>query len=146
MSVKKEQSKDIKATSIGRVSLTSSLERVFTLVGNSVEKSEPVLLVGGTGCGKTTACQLLAEKLGRPLYILNCHQHTETSDILGGLRPVRGREKSLVMLRKHAKFVFDWISCGEAAVWINEVADNDADGHVSNVLEWLKTIDIPKIA
>ena len=54
-----ERSKEIEASSVGKVSLTRSLERVFTLVGNSVGKLEPVLLVGGTGCGKTTACQLL---------------------------------------------------------------------------------------
>ena len=86
----------------GRVSLTNALARVFTLVSASVDVMEPVLLVGGTGCGKTTACQLLAERLGRTLYILNCHQHTETSDILGGLRPVRGRERSLGLFREGA--------------------------------------------
>lgn len=48
---------------------------------------EPVLLVGETGGGKTTVCQLLSDKLGLKLHILNCHQYTETSDFLG-VRPI----------------------------------------------------------
>jgi midasin len=51
-----------------------------------------VLLVGETGTGKTTVCQLLALLRAQHLHILNCNQHTETSDFLGGFRPARGRE------------------------------------------------------
>lgn len=50
---------------------------------------EPALLVGETGCGKTSVCQLLALLRGQKLRILNCHQHTETGDFLGGFRPTR---------------------------------------------------------
>lgn len=35
--------------------------------------------------------QLLREILQRDLHIVNCHATTETSDLIGGLRPVRGR-------------------------------------------------------
>ncbi|GFY97181.1 midasin-like protein [Actinidia rufa] len=54
---------------------------------------EPVLLVGETGGGKTTVCQLLSVVLGSKLHILNCHQYTETSDFLGGFYPVRERSR-----------------------------------------------------
>ncbi len=47
------------------------------------------MLVGETGTGKTTVCQLLALMRGQRLHILNCNQHTETSDFLGGFRPTR---------------------------------------------------------
>jgi midasin (ATPase involved in ribosome maturation) len=50
---------------------------------------EPVLLVGETGTGKTTVCQMAALMRGQRLHILNCNQHTETSDFLGGFRPTR---------------------------------------------------------
>lgn len=50
---------------------------------------EPVLLVGETGTGKTTVCQMAAALRGQTLHILNCNQHTETSDFLGGFRPAR---------------------------------------------------------
>lgn len=33
-----------------------------------------MLLVGETGCGKTTVCQLYAALLNRKLHMLNCHQ------------------------------------------------------------------------
>jgi midasin len=70
---------------------TSAFQRLFVLVASAIKHHEPVLLVGDTGTGKTSVCQYLAEVLGRRLYILNCHQNTETADLLGGLRPVRNR-------------------------------------------------------
>jgi midasin (ATPase involved in ribosome maturation) len=51
-----------------------------------VDHCEPVLLVGETGVGKTTVCQLLALMRGQRLHVLNCNQHTETADFLGGFR------------------------------------------------------------
>ena len=54
-----------------------------------LEAAEPVLLVGETGTGKTTACQLAAAVRGQALHMLNCNQHTEAADFLGGFRPAR---------------------------------------------------------
>lgn len=88
------------ARSVGKVTWTKSLRRLFALVGRCLQHQEPVLLVGETGCGKTTVCQLYSVLLNRKLHILNCHQHTETADVLGGLRPVRG--KSTASARFHA--------------------------------------------
>ncbi|EEC43465.1 predicted protein, partial [Phaeodactylum tricornutum CCAP 1055/1] len=68
---------------------TRSLLRLVTLVLRCVRQREPVLLVGDTGCGKTTAVQLLSCVLESELHTINCHATTETSDLLGGLRPVR---------------------------------------------------------
>ncbi|RLN87173.1 hypothetical protein BBJ28_00016114, partial [Nothophytophthora sp. Chile5] len=81
------------AAGLEKISVTKSLRRLFALVGRCLQHEEPVLLVGETGCGKTTVCQLYSLLFGQPLHILNCHQHTETSDFLGCLRPVRGKEK-----------------------------------------------------
>lgn len=54
---------------------------------------EPILLVGETGCGKTSVCQLLTHQgvLSKAcdLVVINCHSHTDASDFIGGLRPVR---------------------------------------------------------
>ena len=65
--------------------------RLFALVWACLEHDEPVLLVGETGTGKTTVCQLCAEAASQRLQMINCHQHTETADFIGGLRPARGR-------------------------------------------------------
>ncbi|KAH8739554.1 hypothetical protein FG386_001111, partial [Cryptosporidium ryanae] len=71
--------------------LTDSFRRMITLVNDCIVYDEPVLLVGSTGCGKTSIFQLLSTLYGKQLYIINCHQQIETSDMLGSLRPVRSR-------------------------------------------------------
>ena len=79
---------------------TRAMRRLFTLVANAVRNNEPVLLVGETGCGKTSVCQLLAAALGRQLYTVNAHQNTETGDLIGAQRPVRNRAAIEEHLRK----------------------------------------------
>uniref|UniRef100_A0A8C2Y6E0 Midasin n=1 Tax=Coturnix japonica TaxID=93934 RepID=A0A8C2Y6E0_COTJA len=70
---------------------TQGMRRLAVLVGRALEFGEPVLLVGETGCGKTTICQIFAALTNQKLYSVNCHLHMETSDFLGGLRPIRQR-------------------------------------------------------
>ncbi|KAJ2788445.1 AAA ATPase midasin, partial [Coemansia helicoidea] len=60
------------------------LERIAA----SVQRAEPVLLVGETGTGKTTAVQRLATLAGRELAVFNLSQQSDASDLLGGFRPV----------------------------------------------------------
>ena len=74
-----------------KVAMTKSLRRLLTLIWGCWKQKEPVLLVGETGCGKTTAVQLLSVLTETDIHIVNCHATTETSDLLGSLRPVRGR-------------------------------------------------------
>ncbi|XP_050684574.1 midasin isoform X2 [Leptidea sinapis] len=68
---------------------TYNMRRLAVLIAKAFSFDEPVLLVGETGCGKTTICQVLAAMSGRSLLSVNCHMHTESSDFIGGLRPVR---------------------------------------------------------
>ncbi|KAH7038086.1 ATPase protein [Microdochium trichocladiopsis] len=70
---------------------TYAMRRLYVLVASALRHNEPVLLVGDTGCGKTTVCQLLAEALGKELHIVNAHQNTETGDLIGSQRPIRNR-------------------------------------------------------
>lgn len=67
------------------------MRRLYFLIAASLQRHEPVLLVGETGAGKTSVCQALAHALGRGLHIVGCHQNTETADLLGGQRPLRNR-------------------------------------------------------
>ena len=61
----------------------------YCLLERCLEFSEPALLCGETGTGKTTVCQMAAFVRGQRLHIINCNQHTEVSDFLGGFRPNR---------------------------------------------------------
>ncbi|CAK7204653.1 AAA ATPase midasin [Sporothrix eucalyptigena] len=70
---------------------TKAMRRLFVLVTQALKNREPILLVGETGCGKTTICQMVAEAAGRELHIVNAHQNTETGDLIGSQRPVRNR-------------------------------------------------------
>src|SRR5690606_17180033 len=58
--------------------------------GNEVELFEqadrfgmPVLIKGPTGCGKTRFIQYMAERLGRKLYTVACHDDLTTADLVG---------------------------------------------------------------
>ena len=70
---------------------TKAMRRLFVLVAHAIRNNEPVLLIGETGCGKTTVCQMLADTFGKRLYTVNAHQNTETGDLIGAQRPVRNR-------------------------------------------------------
>ncbi|TID14681.1 hypothetical protein E6O75_ATG08827 [Venturia nashicola] len=70
---------------------TKSMRRLFCLVSHALRNNEPVLLIGETGCGKTTVCQMLADTFGKELFIVNAHQNTETGDLIGSQRPIRNR-------------------------------------------------------
>ncbi|WWD21566.1 hypothetical protein CI109_106052 [Kwoniella shandongensis] len=70
---------------------TKAMQRLFGLVAAALAHNEPVLLVGETGCGKTSVCEVVAQMFGQNLVGVNCHQNMETADLLGSQRPVRNR-------------------------------------------------------
>ncbi|KAF8630919.1 hypothetical protein AX17_005277 [Amanita inopinata Kibby_2008] len=70
---------------------TGAMQQLFILVCRALRFNEPVLLVGETGSGKTSVCQVYADAVQQKLLGLNCHQNTETADLIGGLRPIRNR-------------------------------------------------------
>ena len=79
---------------------TKAMQRLYTLVCRGLKFNEPILLVGDTGSGKTSVCQVYADASSQSLLTLNCHQNTETADILGGLRPVRNRAMHAGIVRE----------------------------------------------
>ncbi|TVY40595.1 Midasin [Lachnellula occidentalis] len=78
---------------------TQAMRRLYVLVAHALRNNEPVLLVGETGCGKTTVCQMLGEAFAKELHIVNAHQNTETGDLIGAQRPIRNRAVILDQLR-----------------------------------------------
>ncbi|XP_042896414.1 midasin [Parasteatoda tepidariorum] len=81
---------------------TYGMRRLGVLVGKAMQFEEPVLLVGNTGCGKTTICQIYALLIQQEINIVNCHMHSESADFIGGLRPVRNSNKEDSKL-------FEWV-------------------------------------
>jgi len=43
----------------------------------------PVMIKGPTGCGKTRFVRYMAERLGRPLYTVACHDDLTAADLVG---------------------------------------------------------------
>ncbi|KAJ4836844.1 hypothetical protein Tsubulata_018473 [Turnera subulata] len=123
--------------SFGNVILTESMRRLYFLIKHCYELHEPVLLVGETGGGKTTVCQLLSSKLGRTLRILNCHQYTETSDFLGGFYPVRERSR----LMSEYKTTIEELKLSKAYTCFSEDSDISHDiGQAAATLRHLTSI------
>lgn len=60
-------------------------------ISTCVSLAEPVLLVGETGTGKTTLVSHIAALLHYELVSLNLSHQTESSDLLGGFKPVDAR-------------------------------------------------------
>jgi midasin len=85
---------------VNTVFWSQSFIRMYSLVMMAFEQHEPVLLIGETGSGKTTIAELLAKIFKVELFTVNCHQYTESSDFLGGLRPVRNKEASLIRIQQ----------------------------------------------
>ncbi|RZF47806.1 hypothetical protein LSTR_LSTR006070 [Laodelphax striatellus] len=83
---------------------TYNLRRIAVVLGKAFEFNEPALLVGETGCGKTTVIQVLAAVRNQELKMINCHQNSESADFLGGLRPVRDHSAKL----QEGK-LFEWV-------------------------------------
>ena len=78
------------------VAWTWNMRRLAVLVSHAWRHQEPVLMVGETGCGKTTVVDIIASINQIPLFSLSCHNNTESGDFLGGLRPDRDGQNSLL--------------------------------------------------
>ncbi|KAF9769272.1 hypothetical protein IL306_013319, partial [Fusarium sp. DS 682] len=107
---------------------THAMRRLYVLVSRALRNNEPVLLVGETGCGKTTVVQLLAEALQKELHIINAHQNTETGDLIGSQRPVRNRGAIIDAMDVDLKSVLQSL-------------DLDISGSVEDRLDRYKALD-----
>ncbi|NXD83342.1 MDN1 protein, partial [Halcyon senegalensis] len=126
---------------------TQGMRRLAVLVGRALEFGEPVLLVGDTGCGKTTICQIFAALTNQQLFSVNCHLHMETSDFLGGLRPVRQRSKD--QEESDGSRLFEWrdgplvLAMKEEGFFLLDeisLADDSVLERLNSVLEAEKTL------
>jgi len=70
-------------------------------IAAAISHNEPVLLTGETGTGKTSIVSHLATLLQRPLTSLNLSQQTESSDLIGGLKPVDPRIPASILQERY---------------------------------------------
>lgn len=68
---------------------TGSSVRLMERLAIAISQDEPILLVGETGTGKTTVIQEMAKIMDRKMVAVNLSQQTDSSDLLGGFRPVQ---------------------------------------------------------
>ncbi|CAI5447894.1 unnamed protein product [Caenorhabditis angaria] len=108
-----------KDINVDGVILTLGMRRMLVLTEQAWLRNEAVLMVGETGGGKTT----LSEVVGRgKLRSINCHERTETADLLGRLRPKQdgGFEWSngvvISSMRDGVPLLIDEISLAEDSV------------------------------
>ncbi|KAG5350591.1 hypothetical protein C0989_010243 [Termitomyces sp. Mn162] len=106
---------------------TSAMQRLFVLVSRALRFNEPVLLVGETGSGKTSVCQVFATTTSQRLHGLNCHQNTETADLIGGLRPLRNRSSREAEIFKESLDLFREISIPQLPQSLSDLPTAFAD-------------------
>ncbi|KAL1494716.1 hypothetical protein ABEB36_010268 [Hypothenemus hampei] len=125
---------------------TFNMRKLATLVAKAIEFKEPLLLVGETGGGKTTVCQLIAKIFDQNLVTVNCHMHTESSDFIGGLRPVRDHSVN-------SKSLFEWVNgpllqaLMEGSVFLADeisLADDSVLERLNSLLEPERTLLLPE--
>lgn len=88
------------------ITFTREFKTLFTQLTTALKYKEPVLLCGQTGCGKTTACQLFAATRRQNIITYNCHLNTESSDLVGSVRPSREQDESGTTVKQ----TFPWIN------------------------------------
>lgn len=86
---------------------TQSMRRLYVLVTEALKNHEPVLLVGETGSGKTTICQVISAAMQNHLHAINAHQNMETGDLIGSQRPVRSRQSIEARLQAELRAILE---------------------------------------
>ena len=79
---------DVVRRQSGTFAQTNYALRIMESIGVCIRQNEPVLLVGETGCGKTTMVQQLASICVRELVVQNLSLQTDSTDLLGGFKPL----------------------------------------------------------
>jgi midasin len=101
---------------------TGHAMRLLERVAAAVQMTEPVLLVGETGTGKTALVQQLAKITGAPLTVVNLSNQSESADFLGGFRPAGARHLCLPLLPRFRKVFEATFPNGANAEFMTRVA------------------------
>ncbi|KAL4918208.1 P-loop containing nucleoside triphosphate hydrolase protein, partial [Aspergillus aurantiobrunneus] len=117
------------AATSSRFATTRAALKLMEQVAASVEMAEPVLLVGETGIGKTTVIQHLATLMRQKLTVVNLSQQSESTDLLGGFKPVNIRTMAIPMFDEFNSLFELTFSAKKNQKFLSSVAKNVASGN-----------------
>ena len=134
--------------------LTSSTKRSLCLLYRAAKFNEPVLLVGHTGSGKTSLCEIISEgpedsKTGvNSLKTIQCHQNTESMDFIGGLRPAEkiDQENGKLFTWKNGPLIEAMLNGVPLLIDEISLADDSVIERLNSVLEIEQSLVVPEVS
>jgi midasin len=102
----------------------------------AIQYSEPVLLVGETGIGKTALIQQLAQMTGQTLTVVNLSQQSESGDMLGGFKPVNIRSLAIPMVEEFESLFNQTFSSRKNAKYLMSLSKNVTKGNWNRVVSF----------
>ncbi|TPX21820.1 hypothetical protein DIZ76_015784 [Coccidioides immitis] len=127
--------------SVGKGSAFASTKaslRTMEQVAAALQMSEPVLLVGETGIGKTAVIQRLATLLNQRLTVVNLSQQSETTDLLGGYKPINLRSIAVPLVDKFHSLFDATFSVKKNQKFLSSVTKSIIAGNWTRLLNILK--------
>ena len=124
----------ISKSSSSRFASTRAALKLMEQVAAAVQMAEPTLLVGETGIGKTTVIQRLATLMRQKLTVVNLSQQSESTDLLGGFKPVNIRTMAVPMLDEFNALFELTFSAKKNQKFLSSVAKSVAAGNWSRLL------------
>ncbi|KAL4739308.1 hypothetical protein BDV11DRAFT_170222 [Aspergillus similis] len=129
------------ASATSRFATTRAALKLMEQVAASVEMAEPVLLVGETGIGKTTVIQHLAALMRQKLTVVNLSQQSESTDLLGGFKPVNIRTMAIPLFDEFNSLFELTFSAKKNQKFLSSIAKNVAGGNwVRLVNHWHEAV------
>lgn len=119
-----------------RFAPTRSALRLMEQVAAAVQMAEPTLLVGETGIGKTTVIQQLATLMRQKLTVVNLSQQSESSDLLGGFKPVNIRTVAVPMLDEFNALFELTFSAKKNQKFLSSVSKSVANGNWTRLVNF----------
>lgn len=132
---------------LGNFALTNHSLRLLEKISISINLLEPLLLLGETGCGKTTIIQNLATLFNKKLIVLNLSQDTESNDLIGGYKPILNKFETLIIpLHNNFLTLFgQTFNLMKNQNFIGVIDKQFKSKHFSNVLKlWKKAIEMAR--
>lgn len=112
--------------------------RTMEQIASALQLAEPLLLVGETGIGKTAVIQQLASLLNQRLTVVNLSQQSETTDLLGGFKPVNLRTLAVPLVDEFNELFDITFSAKKNVKFLNSVKKAVSNGNWPRLLTILK--------